>query len=452
MRLVTLVGVAAFLVASCGGDEGTAPHGNTGGSEGTGGSATGGSSTETGGSADTGGSTNSGGSSGTGGAGDTGGSAPADDGGTGGTAVPEGGTSTGDGGVIEGPGPASQVGFDWGTAVINTRLADDPSFSTSYPDGLTLHGVYMNYKRTKNPKFLDALTKAADSFGVASGGSLDSIQHIVASVDAYELMPKDMYKNAADGTRKLFDNYPKEDGVFWHAKGASRAHQLWGDGVFMSMSFGTRYSIVFKDDSMHSIAATQIINTAKHLKNPATGLLYHAWDGSGVAEWADPPTNCATTHWGRAMGWFVMASLMTLEMLPQDHPQRAEVESVFRDLVIALAQYQDKTTGRWYQVVNMGDDPRNWLETSCSSMYSYGIWWAYKHKIVDATYADVAKKGLEGVLQKVTKDAQDHTTIATICEGLNASSDLVGNYFNHARSDNDSHGIGAFLLMWEGMQ
>jgi hypothetical protein len=29
---------------------------------------------------------------------------------------------------------------------------------------------------------------------------------------------------------------------------------------------------------------------------------------------------------------------------------------------------------------------------------------------------------------------------------------LVGNYFNHPRADNDPHGIGAFLTMWEGMQ
>jgi hypothetical protein len=52
----------------------------------------------------------------------------------------------------------------------------------------------------------------------------------------------------------------------------------------------------------------------------------------------------------------------------------------------------------------------------------------------------------------MTKDAANKTTIHTICEGLNASTDLVGTYYHHPKSDNDPHGIGAFLLMWEGLQ
>jgi unsaturated rhamnogalacturonyl hydrolase len=79
-------------------------------------------------------------------------------------------------------------------------------------------------------------------------------------------------------------------------------------------------------------------------------------------------------------------------------------------------------------------------------------WWAYQHRLVGPQFADVAKKGFDGVMQKVTKDASDKTTIATICQGLNASDDLVGNYFNHGIASNDRHGIGAFLLMWEMMQ
>jgi unsaturated rhamnogalacturonyl hydrolase len=79
-------------------------------------------------------------------------------------------------------------------------------------------------------------------------------------------------------------------------------------------------------------------------------------------------------------------------------------------------------------------------------------WWAYQHRLVDASFAEVATKGFNGVLQKVTKDANNKTTIATICQGLNVSDDLVGNYFGHGVASNDPHGIGAFILMWEGMQ
>ena len=64
----------------------------------------------------------------------------------------------------------------------------------------------------------------------------------------------------------------------------------------------------------------------------------------------------------------------------------------------------------------------------------------------------MAKKGFDGVMQKVTKDLANKTTIATICQGLNVSDDLVGNYYDHGVASNDPHGVGAFILMWEGLQ
>ena len=402
--------------------------------------------TGTGAGGSTTGSGGTGGSTGTGGSGDDGGS-PTPDGGS----PPDAGGSPD--GPISGPGPAGMSNFDWGKAVIDTEIAGKTSLGTSYPEGLVLHGIYKAYKRLKDPKYLSVLTASADSYGVAGGGSLDSIMHMTALVDAYELTMKASYKAPADGTRRLFDNYPKSsDGVFWHAKGASRANQLWGDGVFMSMSFLSRYGTVFNDLSTYAIGVTQVSVTGDHLRNPATGLLWHAYDESGTASWVKMPSKTNEIHWGRAMGWWGMASVMVLEALPANDPGRAKVEKGLADCVTALAKFQDPATGRWFQVVDKGTDMRNWTETSASSMYSYVTWWAYQHRLVDATFAQVAKKGFDGVMQKVTKDANNKTTIATICQGLNVSDDIVGTYYNHGIASNDPHGIGAFILMWEGMQ
>src|SRR5262249_48864178 len=140
------------------------------------------------------------------------------------------------------------------------------------------------------------------------------------------------------------------------------------------------------------------------------------------------------------------------EALPANDPGRPKLEATLADLVTALAKYQDPATGRWFQVVDKGSDSRNWTETSASSMNTLVTWWAYQHRLVDASFAAVAKKGFDGVMQKVTKDGMDRTTIATICQGLNVSEDLVGNYYGHAVASNDPHGIGAFILMWEGLQ
>jgi unsaturated rhamnogalacturonyl hydrolase len=470
MKLFAWMGLCAVLVACSGGNEtttsSTAATGSTtgsggassaaSGSTGTGdsSSATGTTSTGTAGSAGAGGSDTSGTAGGAGGSSGgtagSGGSAGGDTDGGGSAGGPtDAGSNPGDGGVIPDPGPASQEPFDWGKAVADTRIAAR-GFGAGYVDGLALHGIYLLYKRVKDPKYLNTVVSAARGYAGDSVGSLDSVMHMTTLDNAYEAMPDNAFKTGADKTRAHFNNYPKTDGVFWHSP--SKTQQLWGDGVFMSLSFLSRYGTVFHDTTTYPMMVTNIVNTAKHLRNPDTGLLWHAYDATGGG-FAIPPSNTNKISWGRAMGWWVMASVMSLEALPPDAPGRVDIENALRDLIIALAKYQDPATGLWYQVVDKGTDAENWLETSCSSMFSYGTWWAYKHRLVDASYAAVARKGLRGIIDnRLTKDANNKTTIKTICEGLNASTDLVGNYYHHAKSDNDPHGIGAFLLMWEGMQ
>ena len=426
----TPAGTGGATIPSSGGSVGT---GGTAGSSATG-SATGGTTTRTGG---------AGGGSATGGA--TGG------GGNGGTTGGGGGSGVGGSTLIGGPGPASQTGFDWGKAVIDTQIAGKTFFGSTYPEGLILHGMYKAYKRLKDPTYLTFLTTSVGKWGVADGSSLDNVMHMAALCDTYELTQTASYKAPADATRRIFDTYPTVGGAFWHANNGTRDHQLWGDGVFMSLSFLTRYATVFNDPTVYPIAVTNLSVTATHLKNSATGLFWHAYDDSGVATWSKTASKTNEISWGRAMGWFSLASVMTLEMLPADDPGRPQIESTLKDLLTAVAKYQDPVTGRWFQVVDMGTDSRDWVETSCSSMYSLAIWWAYQHGLLDASYAAVATKGFNGVMQMVTKNATNQTTIAKICTGLNASA-AVTDYFSHATASNDPHGVGSFLLMWEGMQ
>ena len=428
--------------SAAGGATGGAKTGGTTGI--TGGAATGGKTGGTAGSASTGGTTVGGVTSGTAGSG--------------------GGGATGGSTLIGGPGPAAQListsGVDWGKLVIDSTIAGKTSFGSTYPEGLILHGMYQTYKRLKvsSPtdatKYLTFITTSADKWGVADGTSLDNIMHMTALCDAYEATQKASYKGFADSTRAIFNTYPTVppvNGAFWHANNGTRDYQLWGDGVFMSLSFLTRYATVFNDPTVYPIAENNLTVTASHLKNSATGLFWHAYDDSGKATWAQPTTKSNQISWGRAMGWFSLASVMTLEMLPANDPGRAQIQSILTDLLTAVAKYQDATTGRWFQVVDMGTNAQDWVETSCSSMYSYAIWWAYQHGLLDASYAAVATKGFNGVMQMVTKSATNTTTIAKICTGLNASA-AVTDYFSHPTASNDQHGIGSFLLMWEGMQ
>jgi len=257
------------------------------------------------------------------------------------------------------------------------------------------------------------------------------------------------YKLAAAKIRKRFDTYPRtKDGGFWHATSASRQWQLWLDGVFMSMPFLVRYGKLFGDQSYaNDEAAKQLLTYASHLNDPQTGLMFHAYDESGAQKWADPQTHHSAEFWCRAMGWFGMTLIEVLEILPKNHPKRGQLIAQVRQLVKAYAKYQDQQTGLWYQVVDKGDLPENWLETSSSSMYTYTISMAVKRGYVDKSYLRVADKGYRGVLTKISLGADGLTNITDICEGTNVAD--LAYYLARKRNTNDFHGLGAFLIMNE---
>ena len=147
------------------------------------------------------------------------------------------------------------------------------------------------------------------------------------------------------------------------------------------------------------------------------------------------------------MGWFGMTLIEVLELLPKDHPSRPKLIAQLQQLVKAWTRYQDQKTGLWYQVVDKGEDPANWVETSSSSMYTYVIAMAVDRGYVAKNYQTVASKGYAGVLTKISLDSDGMTNIIDICEGTNVAD--LAYYYGRKRATNDFHGLGAFLIMNE---
>jgi unsaturated rhamnogalacturonyl hydrolase len=204
------------------------------------------------------------------------------------------------------------------------------------------------------------------------------------------------------------------------------------------------------DDSKYANdeAVLQLLTYAKHLNDPRTGLMFHAYDESGQSTWADKETKHSAEIWCRAMGWFGMTLIEVLELLPRNHPKRQQLIAQVNQLVKAWANFQDKKTGLWYQVVNKGDNPENWLETSSSSMYTYVTAMAVDRGYIEKKYRNVVQKGYAGVLTKISMGREDgQTYLSDICEGTNVAD--LAYYFARKRNVNDFHGLGAFLIMNE---
>ena len=350
--------------------------------------------------------------------------------------------------------------FDYSTAAIDTIMREfrtPADFgSWAYPRGLFLYAEYLVYKRTGDRAYLDFIKGWADSHIDADGNlkhNLDSLDSMLAGnlfIVLYRETKDEHYRHAAASIRERLNTYPRtKEGAFWHA--TSRQWQTWLDGIFMSMPLLARYGQQFNDSQYANDEVTkQVLLYAKHLNDPPSGLMYHAYDESGQQLWADPTTHHSAEFWCRAIGWYGMALVDVLDIIPQDHPQRAQLVELVQQLVKAYAKYQDPETGLWFEVVNRGDLPDNWLETSSSSMYTYTISRAVDRGYVGKEYEKYAQKGYRGVLASITRNPDGTIAMPNICEGTNVG-DLAF-YLARSRNTNDLHGLGAFIIMNEQMR
>ncbi|MEV4147395.1 glycoside hydrolase family 88 protein [Amycolatopsis sp. NPDC049691] len=344
---------------------------------------------------------------------------------------------------------------DWSRAVIDStmkRYTPDKIGGWGYTLGLYLYGQYLFYKRTGEKKYLDYIVAWYDRFITDSGISnsftnLDSMRSCQMLPLLFAETGRKKYKTAADQLRKRFPGYPRtSDGGMFHA--TSKVGQLWGDGVYMAQPFLALYGAAFGDGGYcFEESAKNLVVYFSHLREPAKGLLYHAYDEDGSESWASGAGHHSKYHWARAIGWFGMAAIDILEVLPANHPRRPALIEIVQFLAAGYQRYQDPATGRWYQVVDRGGDSKNWLETSASSMYTFTMARGVQRGYLPSSYQAVADRGYAGVLKKVSVGSDGLTNITDICEGTNVGD--LSYYYARARKTNDFHGLGAFLIMNE---
>ncbi|MFF7647431.1 glycoside hydrolase family 88 protein [Streptomyces canus] len=349
---------------------------------------------------------------------------------------------------------------DWSVAMVESTMARYTPSSIggwSYPVGLYLYGHYLAYERTHDTRYLTYIKDYVDRFVTSDGSigqsfnSLDSMQAGRLLVILHHETGQDRYRRAAKRIVDRLAGYPRTgDGGFWHADTASRAHQLWADGVYMVNPFLVEYGAEFGDTSYaDDEAAKQLAVYGSHLQ-VANGLLEHAYDESKSAGWADPRTGLAPEHWCRAVGWYSMAIVGVLDGIPQDHSRRARLLGIFRKLAAGLEKYQDPATGRWFQVIDKGARGDNWTETSCSSMFAYALSRGAQQGYLDRHFKAVAHRGYQGVLARLSVGSDGRTNLADISVGTNVGD--YAYYIARDRATNDLHGLGAFLIMNEQLR
>lgn len=280
--------------------------------------------------------------------------------------------------------------------------------------------------------------------------SLDRVNTGKILFNMYARTGEEKYKKALDLMYSQFADQPRtKEGGFWHKK--VYPHQMWLDGLYMGCPFYAEYAARFNHPEAYQDIINQFCVVARHTYDPATGLYRHAWDESCEQFWCDKTTGQSAHSWGRAMGWFAMALVESLEFIPVNEPNRDSLLAILDNVLVQIERYQDSKTGLWYQVLDRSGDKGNYLESTVSAMFIYSIYKGVRLGVVPEKYMTVADKGFEGFMKRFIKvDKKGVVSITDCCAvaGLGGKNNRSGDYeyyINETIRDNDPKAIGPFI-------
>ena len=310
--------------------------------------------------------------------------------------------------------------------------------------------------------------------------NLDNIRtgHFVTRM--YQQWPEAKNLLAMKTMMKQLQDQPrtKADKVYWHK--AIYAYQVWLDGIFMGLPYRCLTAPITDKKNATKIyddAVDQLKVTYERTLDPKTGLNRHAYDETRKTFWADPETGLSQHCWGRAQGWYTMALIEVLDALPESYSRRSEVIDLLRKDFDAILKWQDKKTGTWYQVMDSPGREGNYLEATCSAMFTYALLKAYRKGYVGTKYREAGIRAYRGIINNFIRVNADKTISLTNCcsvAGLGpAATDEVvaamkkvnpkgsvkenrrrdggyAYYLSEQIRDNDAKGLGPFI--WASLE
>lgn len=272
----------------------------------------------------------------------------------------------------------------------------------------------------------------------------------------YDFTGKEKYKAAMDTLYSQLQGQPRTpEGGFWHKQ--IYPDQMWLDGLYMAEPFYAEYTGRFVTDSLqkeknYGDIVLQFTTVYNHTYDPVTGLLRHAWDSSHQMFWCDSETGQSAHAWGRAMGWYCMALVDVIELLP-DGPYKDTLIGILNNVYQVIPLYADKITGMWFQVLDQPYREGNYLEATCSAMFTYA--WLKGCRLGFLGNLEGAVQSYESLLKTFVTEEDGLVSLNQCCEvaGLGGKENRRGDYeyyINERVRANDPKGIGP--LIWAALE
>jgi unsaturated rhamnogalacturonyl hydrolase len=332
----------------------------------------------------------------------------------------------------------------------------------NYIDGCMMTSLIELYKVKKDQRYIDFSKRFIDHFILPDGTikgyqienyNVDDICEGRVLFDLYQMTGDIKYRHAIEFIYSHIKRQPRtKTGNFWHK--LIYPNQVWLDGLFMAQPFYTRYETTFNNHQHYDDIIHQFENVRKNMFDENKKLYVHGFDAEKSIFWADPETGKSKNFWLRAMGWYVVAIVDVMSYM-EDSSVETFFKPLLKEIVDGLLQYQDPKTHLFYQVVDLADEPGNYVEASGSALISYAILKACRMQALDAHYQ---AKGLEifhGIVDTYLSEKDGDLNLGGIClvAGLGPEHNKRRDgsyqyYISEPIVENDAKGVGPLIMAY----
>ncbi len=341
--------------------------------------------------------------------------------------------------------------FEWSyyNGVVMEGLFDiyesDPEKNAAYLEYVEEYLDAMVGTEENGHKFLNSKAGYVDCHGADCYKTAALLMRVAVSQDneGYLQICGDLYRDLTDAsyTNSSGHTVPleyMEEGLghnYWHSWEEDKApkYKVWLDGIYMLQPFLSHYAAHTGDAGQLALVQERLGWVADTLLAPG-GMYYHAANGGGdVCEF----------HWTRAMGWYGMAMVDCMEVLPEEYME--ERKEALKTFVDGMLKYQDEG-GMWANLADREATGTNRLETSGTSMMVYTILKGVRNGWLEESYRDAAVKAFVAMAEtKLDGDGLHDIYFRASADGTNNYED-VEFYLT-----DEGKGSGPFIMAYSEM-
>ncbi|MFN8286257.1 MAG: glycoside hydrolase family 88 protein [Chitinophagales bacterium] len=331
--------------------------------------------------------------------------------------------------------PANHYHWRWtDAALLNTMMKQYETCPVQYKS------YYMDYVKTA----MDGTYKWAN------GKTPNSVASAMGLAFLYRITDQKKYKLKAE---KVYADYLKirrtKEGAVSHLMLFT---ELWDDTIFMIGQYLLNMYETTGNEKYLDEFMKQLRLHREKLQVAEYGLWVHGWDSNNHTHctfcsqmfWADKTTRRSTEMWGRGNGWIIVTIADALTMLPKGNKYHSELEGYLKEMIARLPELQDEKTGHWFQLPARKSEEGNWIESSSTAMFAYGIQTALTLGLVqDTVYQKAVDKAYKGLREYSIIPKDNYLTVSNVCTGT-----CIGHkqyYFKRKRTVGKPYAIGMLI-------